>query len=292
MLSATLRVGLHAGVAVDSDKLGPFLTASAGTEALVYADLAEFTTNITATTTPDDDGGDDKGCRLRVQQVYQLALGAAAGATIAIGPETWGPDPETKIPIYYTTLADECAVSAPKTTSSGAVVTSSISPSTTPTAIAARADADSETTTTLTSQVVYTGIVCLSPGILDCPATLQRTTKVTKTTTLVMTLSDGAAAASFPATTHDTISKTIPFATDNVKSIAASTGAPVSYVPPPPPPPPPTPSTTAPANPKDPNSNTQSPDKDKGANGVNKGLVIGLSVGLGVPFLGGVIAGV
>lgn len=55
----------------------------------MWADIAEFTTNITAV--PE---GDDEDCSLRVEQVYQFGLGAAAGATLAIGAETWGPAPQ------------------------------------------------------------------------------------------------------------------------------------------------------------------------------------------------------
>jgi hypothetical protein len=248
--------------------------ASTGTEVLVYADLAEFTTNITAV--PD---GDDSDCQLRVQQVYQLALGAAAGATLAIGPETWGPNPSTKIPIFYTTLADECAKSVTKT----ALATIITTPTTT---VVARADGDM-TTTTISTKVVFTGIVCMSTGLSECPATLQSTSKVTSTKTLVVTVPSGSE-ATFPATTQNTISETIPFA-KNVQSVAATTGSPVSYVPPPPPPPPsPTAMTTGSGN-----EGAASDDKPLGkVAGVDTRLIVGITVGVGVPFLAALVAGV
>ncbi|KAI1418988.1 hypothetical protein F5Y12DRAFT_780343 [Xylaria sp. FL1777] len=266
VLTARLRLGIHAGISAETDVFGPFIQASTGTGVLVYADLAEFTTNITAM--PD---GDDSDCQLRVQQVYQLALGAAAGATLVVGPETWGPHPSTSIPIFYTTLADECAQSVTKTTS--------VTIATTPTpSVAARADM---TTTTLSEEVTFTGLVCISTGLTECPASLQSTTKVTSTRTLVVEVLSGSI-ATFPATTQDVVSETIPFA-NNIKTVAATTGSPVSYIPPPPPPTP----TTATAGGD--GSDDELPDK---VAGVNTRLIIGLSVGLGVPFLAAVVAGI
>ncbi|KAI8947549.1 hypothetical protein F4801DRAFT_498796 [Xylaria longipes] len=268
ILTATLRVGMHAGILLH--EFSQF--ASAGTEVSVYADLAEFTTNITAV--PE---GDDSECQLRVQQVYQLALGAAAGATLAIGPGTWGPDPSTKIPIFYTTLADECAESVTKPTSIAAI--------TTPTGtVAARADEDM-TTTTLTDEVTLTGLVCVSTGLNDCPASLQSTTKVISTRTLVATVPSGSK-ATFPATTQNSISETISFS-KNIKAVAATTGSPTSYVPPPPPPS--STATTADSGGQGDRSNGEPP---AGKAGVNTPLIIGLTVGLGVPFLAIVVGGV
>ncbi|KAF2964160.1 hypothetical protein GQX73_g9414 [Xylaria multiplex] len=274
VLTATLRVGMHAGVSVENDQLSTFLSVSTGAEVLVYADLAEFTTNITAV--PD---GDNSDCQLRVQQVYQLALGAAAGATLVVGPETWGPNPSTNIPIFYTTLADECAKSVPKT-SSATIITTPI-----PT-VAARADA-SMTTTTISDEVTFTGLVCISTGLAECPGSLQSTAKVTSTRTLVVEVPSGSK-ATFPATTQDAISETIPFA-KNVKIVDATTGSPVSYVPPPPP-------TTSSSTTTTAGSEGQSDASDDGTlgniNGVDTRLIIGLTVGLGVPFLAAVAVGI
>ncbi|KAI0968391.1 hypothetical protein F4678DRAFT_442907 [Xylaria arbuscula] len=275
VLTAKLRFGMHAGVSLENDDLGPFIPVSTGTEVLVYADLAEFTTNITAV--PD---GDDSDCQLRVQQGYQLALGAAAGATLAIGPETWGPYPSANIPIFYTTLIDECAQSVTKTAST---ITTTPTPS-----VAARADHNMTTTTTLSDKVTFTGLVCISTGLTECPASLQSTTKVTSTRTLVVEVLSGSK-ASFPPTTQDTVSETIPF-TKNIKTVAATTGSPVSYVPPPPPP------TSSPSSSS--TAVTAGPGGDAGESGDGKlasrtrSLIIGLSVGLGVPFLAALAAGV
>ncbi|KAI8633546.1 hypothetical protein F5Y19DRAFT_245122 [Xylariaceae sp. FL1651] len=271
VLTALLRVGMHAGVSLEFDPLGRILPASTGTEVLVYADLAEFTTNITAV--PD---GDDSDCQLHVQQVYQLALGAAAGATLVIGLETWGPSPSTKVPIFYTTLADVC----------GETVTKTASPTVTtpPPSITARAEADM-TTTTVSEKVTFTGIICLSTGLVECPATLQSTTKITSTKTLVLTVSSGSDAV-FPPSTQDTVPNTVPFAA-NVKTVAATSGSPVSYVPPPPPPPPSPTTSAAGAGP----SNDSSKENPVGkVAGVDTRLIIGVTVGVGVPFLAAVIA--
>ncbi|KAI0441213.1 hypothetical protein F4803DRAFT_552297 [Xylaria telfairii] len=263
-LKARLRVGMHAGISQEFGESIPFLTVSTGTEVLVYADLAEFTTNITVV--PE---GDDSGCQLRVQQAYQLALGAAAGATLAIGPQTWGPDPSTKIPIFYTTLADECAESVTRTTSIIAI--------TTPTPTLAARTGKNMTTTTLIDDITFTGLVCVSTGLSECPASLQSTTKVISTRTLVVTVPFGST-ATFPETTQNSILETIPFS-KNIKIVAATTGSPISFVPPPPPPS----STVTIANSG--GRGEKSGEPSTGKSGANKPLIIGLTIGLGVPFV-------
>ncbi|TRX90705.1 hypothetical protein FHL15_008480 [Xylaria flabelliformis] len=272
VLSAKIRVGMHAGISLESNQINEFGLVGAGAEVLVYADLAEFTTNITAV--PDGDDGD---CQLRVQQAYQLALGAAAGATLSFKKHTWGPDPSTKIPIFYTTLADECAKSVTKTTSTAVIDTSTPK-------VAARAD-ENMTTTTLTDEATFTGLVCVSTGLSECPASLQSTTEAVSTRTLIITVPSGSE-ATFPATIQNMISETVPFS-KNIKAVAATTGSPISYVPPPPPPPPPS-STATTADSGD-RSDRSSP---TGKVGVNTPLIIGLSVGLGVPFLAIVVGGI
>ncbi|KAI1734606.1 hypothetical protein F4680DRAFT_337022 [Xylaria scruposa] len=268
VLTAKLRVGMHAGVSQKFDQVGSF-EVGVGAEVLVYADLAEFTTNITAV--PE---GDDSDCQLRVQQAYQLALGAAAGATLTFEDHSWGPDPSTKIPIFYTTLADECAKSVTRTTSTAVIIT--------PTSmVAVRADG-TLTTTTLTEKATFTGLVCISTGLSECPASLQSTATVTSTRTLIVTVPSGSE-ATFPATIQNAISETIPFSS-NIKAVAATTGSPVSYVPPPPPP-----SSTATTADSGGRGDKSSP---AGKAGANTPLIIGLSVGLGVPFLAIVIGSI
>ncbi|KAI1503978.1 hypothetical protein F5X99DRAFT_406355 [Biscogniauxia marginata] len=262
LIKAVLRLGLHAGLEVSTPtvpipSLGFVTRASAGIEVGVFADLAEFATNITVA--PD---GDDEDCALRVQQTYQLGLGAAAGATLAIGLQTWGPAPATQIPIWYTTLADICATSATRT-----------STVTTPT-ITARADEDLSTTT-LTQKMTFTGVGCSSPGLVNCPISLQVTTKITSTSTIVTAVPSGSE-VTFPAAVQTTVSSMVPFGT-NVKSITATTGSPTSFVPPPP---------TASGQ------NGVSEDTPLGqVGGVDTRVIIGVSVGLGVPAVAGIIAG-
>lgn len=269
---------MHTGVALNVDSIlqsVPWIDVSAGAEAMVYADLAEFTTNITAV--PE---GDDSDCQIRVQQAYQLALGAAAGATLAVGPETWGPDPSTKVPIFYTTLADVCATSVSKTAS-----TSLVTPTASTPLVSARAD-DGMTTTTLSEEVIFTGLVCLQTGLAECPLSLRSTTKVISTRTLVTAVPSGLE-ATFPATTQDAVLKTIPFA-KNVEVVSATTGSPVSYVPPPPP----TSSSSSSSSSGDGSGRGGSGNNEGGGgggSGKNLALIIGLSVGLGVPFLAAVL---
>ncbi|KAH9993274.1 hypothetical protein F4779DRAFT_232923 [Xylariaceae sp. FL0662B] len=263
VLKAVLRLGIHAGFQLETPVViipnaGLTTNASAGVEVGVYADIAEFATNMTAAP-----AGDDDDCAVRVQQSYQLGLGAAAGATLAIGIETWGPAPSTQIPIFYTTFLDVCAKSVARTATTTASTAS----------ITARADGDLETTT-LTKDVVYTGTACLSTGLVDCPVSLQTTTKATSTLTHITAIPAGSD-ATFPETTGTGVASPVPFGT-NAVALAATTGSPVSYVPPPP-----TASGAAGVSAEHPLGTV---------GGVDKRVIIGVSVGIGVPVIAGIIA--
>ncbi|KAH8588634.1 hypothetical protein B0O99DRAFT_638854 [Bisporella sp. PMI_857] len=249
-LSATLRVGVHAGFEIDTSGI-----VSAGVEVGVFANVAEFVTNVTVIP-----GGNDEGCELQVEESYQLAVGAAAGATVAFQGHTWGPAPETVIPLWYTTFAEACAIKGSSTTSNSAQATT----------LAPRQDLS---TATLKDTVTYTGVVCASTGLVNCPVSLQSTTHVTSTKTLITAVPSGAK-PTFPATTGPTVVKTIDFGT-NVKKIFETTGSPTSFVP--------TPSSKV--------DELTEKIKEK-AKGVDKKVIIGASVGGGVFLLLLIISGV
>ncbi|KAI1453892.1 hypothetical protein F4805DRAFT_469739 [Annulohypoxylon moriforme] len=266
LLNAVLRLGVKAGFELETPGVAiPSLSfttkASAGVGVSVWADIAEFATNVTAA--PE---GDDTGCALKVEQTYQFGLGAAAGATLAIGAETWGPSPNTNIPIFYTTIADVCAIQG-KTTTTTTVSTA---------AVTARAD-ESLTPTTLTSKATFTGTGCLTTGLVNCPASLQTTTKVTSTLTYITSVASGVD-ATFPASTGTGVAALVPFGT-NKKSIDATSGTPVSYTPPPP--------TSSSGD------STVSAEHPLGeVGGVDKRIIIGVCVGVGVPLLLGIAVGI
>lgn len=237
--------------------------------------VAEFLTNVT--------GGiqqaAEEGCALKIVEEYTMALGAAAGATLAIGPHTWGPQPNTTIPIFYTTLADICAITADARP--------------TPTnELAARQEGDENdpalVTTTISTQVRYTGIACQTPGLNPCPASLQTTTLLTSTKTRVTAVPEGVE-ATFPPSTALGVASTIPFRGEPM-ALSATTGVPVSYVPPPPPK-----TTSVGEGGGDGDGDDLFDDVEDVFNGetggVSNKLIIGLSVGLGVPFLALLIGG-
>lgn len=166
-ITALLKVGCHIGVDFEAPKLGD-LSASGGIELALYTDIAEFTTHITGSNT-----GDSSGCELRIVEEYTLALGAAAGATVALNTHTWGPHIERTTPIYYTTLENVCAAS--KSTSVSATTTSStanILDRLMFRALDAR-DSSTELSTTSTT-VTYTGVSCMVSSV-NCPASQQAT---------------------------------------------------------------------------------------------------------------------
>jgi hypothetical protein len=255
VLTALLRLGLQAGldigtppVTIDGLSFGTF---SSGAEVGIWLNLAEFITNITLA--PEGDAG---GCELLVEEVYSIAIGAQAGATLAILDHTWGPTPNTSTALFYTTLASVCAVSATPTTA----------------AVTARAvEASGLTTTTLSTEITYTGTACRSIGLLNCPLSLQITSKNTVTSTLATSVPSGST-ATFPATTQSSVASTIAFGA-NAKALASSSGAPTSYIP----------------GPTSTSGIVGVIDGKTG--GVSNKLIIGVSVGIGLPVLLAIIAG-
>jgi hypothetical protein len=287
-LKGILRVGMHAGFDISSEKLlvgNPFdkteWTVTAGVEVGVFAHVAEFLTNITG----GAEQAAEKGCAVNVVQEYTLALGAHAGATLAVADHTWGGAPTATVPIFYTTLADVCAVTAAATTPT---ITSSALPPTSTGVAASRRQAPL-TTTTISTKALFTATSCLSPGLILCPQSLQTTSVQTKTLTLVTAVPPGVE-ATFPQTTASTVGSTIPFG-KGANTLAATSGSPVSFVPPPPPP------STSPSASATGQEGIGGVVDDIGevfngeTGGVSNKLIIGLSVGLGVPFVAAVISG-
>ncbi|KAF2105935.1 hypothetical protein BDV96DRAFT_655207 [Lophiotrema nucula] len=276
VLSAVLRIGVHAGVAISTPDEGflsefevaniTFPKLSGGIEVGVFANVAEFVTNVTVA--PNDDK-----CELQVVQGYQMALGAAAGATVAFNEHVWGPVAETSIPIFYTTLADICAIKGKPTP------TNTATPMVTARALLDRQET-LETKTTST-EITLTGFACPS-GKIICPVSEQVTTQVvTKKTLITAVPSD--VDPTFPPSIMDTVTSLSSFGSNAVK-MASTSGAPVSYVPPPPT----STSSTGDGN----NDNNHIGALDGKVHGVDKKLIVGVSVGLGVPILLAIIGAI
>lgn len=204
-----------------------------------------------------------------------MLLGANPGATLAIGANTWGPAPTTQIPIWYTTILDVCAVSGSVTSAASAAATAAM--------MLAR---DDLTTTTISTEVTYTATVCLSTGLMNCPASLQSTSRNTATKTLVTAVPSGSK-ATFPATTHNTVVSTIAFG-ENIREISATSGSPVSYIPPV--------THTSSVSSVSPVSYVPTPSSwissviDGETGGVSSKIIIGVSVGVGVSVLIAIVA--
>ncbi|KAK5653234.1 hypothetical protein OQA88_9133 [Cercophora sp. LCS_1] len=304
-LSGILRVALQAGLELDPSTIPGFqglqsipYTISAGVVAEVFANVAEFSTSVTV---PLVDNESPARCDLDLIQAFQFALGAGAGATVGLGTVEWGPVPETVVPIFYTTLASACATrktveAAIPTLVSGVLsptlarpTSTSISPtrisSSLRTATSARATSTPESgsdnplddilgvifgrddlvPTTLLSTTVFTGLSCMSTGVINCPASLQASSTFTSVLSHVTAVPSGAR-PTFPAT-RITVVSAVPFGTGAVV-LKATSGEPVSYVPPPP--------TAAPAS-----------DGEGTGTEVSRSTSLGLGLGLG---LGGSVA--
>lgn len=248
---------------MSSNSLGDVLTFSAGVEVDVFAYVADFLLQVNGTTATDD--GE---CEFAAVAEYTMAVGAAAGATVAVDIYSWGPSPNTTIPVWYTTLASVCATSK---TSSATSTTSAM--------ITARAELnarDDVSTTAVSSTESYTIVNCLSSGLINCPASLQNTTSYERTVTSEVTVQSGSS-ATFPANTFASVTSAIPFGM-NVRSLLATSGSPTSYTPA---------TSTSTTSAKGGGSSVL----DGTTDGTSNKLIIGLSVGLGVPFLAALILG-
>jgi hypothetical protein len=249
---AVLRLGLHAGIELQStalNLLGHSLGSySTGLEAAIFTDLAEFTTSIS--------DGNGTSCEFEVEQEYQLAIGAEAGATVALDGHIWGPIPETSTPIWGTTLAKTCGISSATATSS--------TTSTTITSIANSMNIfkrqASGTTTTVTTTGTYTAIQCQSSGVINCPISLQSTIQYTSVSSYVTTATSGQSIQSAQVT--QTTVNTIPFGV-NAQPMTSTTGAPATFTPP--------------------------PSNNKPVNKLRLGLIVGLVVSFGVLLLIGIL---
>ena len=89
VFTALLRLGLQAGLDIGAPPVTigglSFGTFSSGAEVGIWLNLAEFITNVTVA--PE---GDASGCELLVEEVYSFAIGAQAGAALAILDHAWG----------------------------------------------------------------------------------------------------------------------------------------------------------------------------------------------------------
>ncbi|KAK4499719.1 hypothetical protein PRZ48_010237 [Zasmidium cellare] len=265
VFSATLRVGAHAGLTLSTPD-GPTIgnhsfSAGGGIEVGVFANVAEFTTNVTAQP-------DSPDCPLQAAQSYQLALGAAAGATVAFDQHTWGPVATTSVPIFTTELASAC-ISKGRTRPTP---TDEATPTETDMNVARRDELSIATTTTATT---YTGVNCLSAGLVNCPVSLQSTVRSSTTSTMITAVPSGMDEDDivWPAAVQRTVTSTAFFNKD-VMRLPSTSGSPVSYVPPP------TSTST---------SGEIADQIEDHVRRVPKPVIIGVSVGLGVPLLTAII---
>ncbi|KAL5342218.1 hypothetical protein BJX70DRAFT_338641 [Aspergillus crustosus] len=256
-LQALLQLQASVGFEISSsDKLSlsglPRFSAGISAEAFAY--LADFLFQVDASTSEDAE------CAVEAVAEYTLAVGAAAGATIAVDEYQWGPAPTTTVPVFYTTLARLCA---------GAKT--SLSTVTPPRLEGRQQDIDLETTT-ISTTTTNTLVLCASRGLINCPVNLQTTTSVEREMTTALIVQAGIK-PTFPADTFSTLIAAIPFG-DDVRTLGTTSGTPVSYVPPPV-----TPSPTGDTGDDDASAESSDEEDDSDQNK----LIIGLSVGLGVP---------
>lgn len=273
-IQALLSLKASLGVGVNSLGISAYdFEFNAGIETDVFAYVADFLIHVNGSTAATDNGD----CELAAVAEYTFAVGAAAGATLAIDKSySWGPSPNTTIPVWYTTLDSLCAATKTVTSTAASVIT----------ARAELGQRDDSSLTTTTSTTTYQIVNCVSSGLINCPINLQNTTIYSAVVTSVLAVESGST-VTLPTNGGSALVTGTPFGS-NSRRLDATSGPPTSYVPPPPPPT--TTSATASATPTGSTAGNGSGSSGK-TNGPNDKLIIGLSVGLGVPFLAAVLAG-
>ncbi|KAH8898744.1 hypothetical protein GQ53DRAFT_836804 [Thozetella sp. PMI_491] len=275
IIKGVLTVTLESGWQLQQQNfsiLGENLAFGAGVNEKIFANVAYFTTNITST--PSLHEGD---CELSVEEYFEFNLGAAIGATVAVNNHTWGPNPGTTVPVFYTTLASVCALTAlAETTASSSLPAQTSATGARARGILPRQDL---TTTTLSSTVIFTGRSCASSGLINCPASLQITQTSSSVTSFVTAVAPGVT-PTFPVFSVNSVPNPSPFGT-NAKSAAASSGVPTSYDPS---------ATTGSASASSGTANSAPTDGVSGfvngeTGGVSNKVILGVSIGLGVPVL-------
>jgi hypothetical protein len=284
VLSASLRIGIYTGLTIGAP---PGLSSvpwmekmEGGIQLSVFANLAEFITNVSYVP-------NDPECEIKAVQEFQVALGAAAGMSVAIDVVTWGPVAETKVPIWNTQLAEVCASKGtprPTPTPATATVTptssaeSSASATPSPTSEANKKRQEMETTE-LKTTITHTAVGCASSAPAGCPVSLQQTAQSEEVRTTTITYPSGSEPPPFPGAMQTTIPENSArlFGT-NVQSIDKTSGSPTVYTPPP----------------------TKETGKESGkidealdgeVGGVSKKLIVGVSVGIGGALIIGAIVG-
>lgn len=263
---------MHCGVEVEkpkatgfdalAEKLGP-LDVSAGIEVAVFANVAEFLTNVTYEP-------DDKDCQLKVIQEYNLGVGALAGASIMVDVPilenmTWGPVASATTAVFTTTLAEACAIEATATS--------------TPQITMAPEKRQDLETTTLTTTTTTTGVSCKITKAAMCPQSEQVSTRATITRTHVTAVPSGET-ATFPDTAFATVQSTVAFGS-HVKSIKAMSGRPTPYI-----------EEASDDDDDDDDDNDNAFGMDGNTGGVSNKVIAGVCVGLGIPILAAIIGAV
>ncbi|KAH4182446.1 hypothetical protein HBH42_221880 [Parastagonospora nodorum] len=258
-IAAALRIGIHCGIEVAPTgapgKLPGGPEVRAGIEVALVAHVAESITNITY-------APDDKDCKLKVEQEYNFALGAIAGASVGlkvsllgVPMQTLGPVITTSTAIFTSTLPPGCAISA--------------SPKVSPSQITLAANKRGDLSTKiLTSKITTSGVSCQLSGVINCPVSMQKTIKTTYTKYHTTAVPSGAD-PTFPASTFDSIESLKPFGT-RVGTMQVLSGSPTRFT------------ASAEATNADP---THAKDAGTKSNGNGKEIGIGVGVGLGVPLI-------
>jgi hypothetical protein len=264
-ISAVLRVGVHCGLSVQTpdphwsweaafDLVGvdyPLPSVKAGIEVAVFANVAELITRVTYVP-------DDEECELKVNQEYNMAIGAIAGASMVVEhhnqTKTWGPVIGASVAVFTTTLDEVCAMGATATASQASITH----------APERRQDlSEIEITKTIT----YNGISCNVAGLVNCPNSEQVSISTEIKSSTRVSVTPGVTPG-WPESDFDSIESLIPFGSQ-VKEIIAMSGSPVPYV--------------------EKISDKIGDDIENALEGeiggVSKKLIVGVSVGVGVPVL-------
>ncbi len=188
-MTATLQLSIHTGFTYDIANISVFdedFGFSTGIESSTFAKIAMVSTNITHSSNK---------CDRQALQSYQFDAGAAAGANMRAGTQTWGPNPDTTSRVISTNLDAVCATRMSTATSMP---------------MSSNNQGRALLTTTISTSHVFIGQACISSGMVNCPVSLQTTTSFPTVLSIITSVPSGVS-PTLPQTNLDSVVATSTF---------------------------------------------------------------------------------
>jgi hypothetical protein len=257
-LKAVLRIGARVGLRTGVEMPVGNIDFGVGAGISFFADVAAFEARVESIDPALASEGAD--CVIEATNTYGFAVGGAVGASAYFQETTWGPVLESTTALVseiYPPVCVEYVTSASASLVDGSLV--------------ARQTMNVPSTTTENP----TAVVCKSPGLLNCPLSLQEIVTGTVTRVLTVSTTEDDQGSQGSSSTLSIDFSTRPFGSA-ARDLKATAGIPT-----------PVKSATVVYS-----SSSSDSDVEAGsskADGNSRNIIIGVSVGIGVPLFAGIL---